>query len=154
MKNKLFNSPFEAELRVLLVLENSPMDAISSDMILAIDFVSIYGKEFGISEENLHGDSSYKYSELASKKELVNIAIKELVLQGLIEVVSHDGFKYRISEIGLKYISSFNGVYSEIFSDNAKSAFEKYEDVNEFAILKMIQEKSKESIKQEGKENV
>lgn len=61
--SKLYNTPFEASLRILLILETSRNQSFSADMLAAIDFISIYGREFGISDENLHGDNNYKFSE-------------------------------------------------------------------------------------------
>ena len=45
MMESTYNSVFEIELRILILLEHSKEDFLSSDMIAALDFVVVYGKE-------------------------------------------------------------------------------------------------------------
>ena len=44
--NKLFNSLFEMQLRILLLLSQEEVSAMSMDRIVALDFITIYGAEF------------------------------------------------------------------------------------------------------------
>ena len=93
--NKIFNSSFETGLRVLLVLSSIQPKAATVDRIAAYDFITIYGRDFGVSHINLHGDSNYNFSELASKRASCNEGIKEFVLSGLISIKrSEEGFTY------------------------------------------------------------
>ena len=66
---KIFNSDFEMELRILLLLSQTKR-ALSKEEIVNYDFITIYSADFGIGEENLHGDNRYKYGEFASRQEL------------------------------------------------------------------------------------
>lgn len=77
--NNVFNTTFEVSLRVLLTLEVSE-DKLSADMIAVSDFITVYGRDFGISSENLHGDNSYRFGEFGIRRELVKEAVKSLVL--------------------------------------------------------------------------
>jgi hypothetical protein len=81
--NGVFNTSFEVSLRMLIIL-NTVQTRLSIDRITALDFIAIYGKDFGVSEYNLHGDNDYRFSEYTSKREIVSQAIKELVLRGYI----------------------------------------------------------------------
>lgn len=74
--NEIFNSSFETGLRVLLVLSSIQPKAATVDRIAAYDFITIYGRDFGVSHINLHGDSNYNFSELASKRASCNEGIK------------------------------------------------------------------------------
>jgi hypothetical protein len=84
--NDIFNTPFEISLRVLLMLETGLNQ--TADMIAAADFITVYGKDFEISDNDLHGDSAFKYSEFPLRRDLVKKAVKQLVLTGLINVSS------------------------------------------------------------------
>lgn len=110
---KLFNTEFEFSLRILLLLSSlkSPM---SQDTIRDLDLLTTYGKEFNISNKNLHGDKSYSISELQTRHALVNSALKELVKDGLVDVIrSSKGFQYKISEEGIRYRNNLSSDYSK-----------------------------------------
>lgn len=74
---------------------------MSCEAIKQIDILSTYCKHYGISDENLHGDTSYALSEVASRSELINEALKLLVMQRYVYVTAtNKGFLYSISSIG------------------------------------------------------
>lgn len=138
----VYNSINEIKLRILLLLETSTQEYLSSDMIAALDFITVYGKEFGVSDKNLHGDNRFKYSELPSRREIVSMAIKSLVVEGMLDISLKNGFEYQINNKGYKYINSFETEYSNEYSKNASLACEKYGDMEEAELFKMIQSKS------------
>lgn len=141
--NNIFNTSFEVSLRILIIL-NTVQTRLSSDRITALDFIAIYGKDFGVSEYNLHGDNDYRFSEYTSKREIVSQAIKELVLRGYITPhCNKSGFNYSISKEGVSFCKSLNDKYAEDFTDIVKktdSLFFEYSDreliyiINEYAI--------------------
>ena len=101
--NEIFNSSFETGLRVLLILSSIHPKAATIDRIAAYDFITIYGKDFGISESNLHGDSKFNFSELAYKRASCNKGTKEFILNGLISInYTEEGFTYFLNEKGEK----------------------------------------------------
>ena len=141
--SEVFNSSFEISLRILIIL-NTVQSRLSIDRITAIDFISIYGKDFGVSEYNLHGDNDYRFSEYTSKREIASQALKELVLKGyIIPHCSKNGFSYSISKNGTVFCESLNDKYADDFTDIVKRTnllFLKYSDrklvhsINEYAI--------------------
>ena len=146
MKSKLLNTPFEMGLRVLLLLNSSPIEFLTSEQILSFDFVSCYGKEFDISSSNLHGDGQYKFSELSLRNELLKEALKWLVLQNYISVDVHCGFRFGITDLGSDFISSIDDTYSCSYSETAELAFKKYNKESAFDLNKIILQKSKDDI--------
>lgn len=95
---ELFNTPFETSLRVLLLLETEARTDFSINMIAGVDFASLYGKSFNISEMNLHGDNLFKFSEFATRKELTRDGMDLLVRRGFVDVrPTKNGFIYQIS---------------------------------------------------------
>lgn len=61
MKNRLFNTPFEMGLRVMLLLASAPKKTFTVDRIVELDFIACYPVDFDLSFANLHGDNDYKY---------------------------------------------------------------------------------------------
>lgn len=153
MKSKLLNTPFEMELRVLLLLDVSPLESLSNELILSLDFFSCYGKEFDISDMNLHGDGTYKYSELSTRNELLKPALISLVRKGFVEVIVKDGFKYQITDSGSEFINGVDDAYSEIYRETAIAAFGKYGKEDGYSLQKEIQERSRAEISK-GAKNV
>lgn len=96
----IFNTPFEVSLRMLIIM-NIVKNRVTAERVTALDFISTYGKDFGVSEYNLHGDNSFRFSEYALKRRIVSEAIKELVLKGYINPhCNKNGFNYSISKKG------------------------------------------------------
>ena len=120
--NNIFNTSFEVSLRILIIL-NTVQTRLSIDRITDLDFIAIYGKDFGVSEYNLHGDNDYRFSEYTSKREIVSQAIKELVLRGYITPhCNKSGFNYSISKEGVAFCESLNDKYAEDFIEIVKKA--------------------------------
>ena len=141
--NNIFNTSFEVSLRILIIL-NTVQTRLSIDRITDLDFIAIYGKDFGVSEYNLHGDNDYRFSEYTSKREIVSQALKELVLGGyIIPHCNKSGFNYSISRSGTMFCESLNDKYAEDFTNIVKktnSLFLEHSDrklirsINEYAI--------------------
>ena len=134
---KLYNSVFEMQLRILLLLSQTRR-LLSKDEIVDFDFITLSSADFSIGAENLHGYSEYRYGEFASRHELVGDALKDLVVDGLIAVVPQGGFFYKITSAGLKYVNSLESTYSVQYREIARQAFRKYENKSEAEIEKDI----------------
>jgi hypothetical protein len=146
--NNIFNSPFEVSLRTLLILAEFEDNYLSADMLAATDFISIYGAAFGISEANLHGDSPFKFSEFATRRELVQQAIKNLVIKGLITInCSENGFKYGITDNGINYCDSLESDYANTYREMVHKSRKHIIGSSEQDILNMINRHSIRSLK-------
>ena len=146
---RLFNSSFEMQLRILLLLSECK-EPLTTDKIVCLDFITIYGAEFGISNRNLHGKNRYKFSELPSRRELVQYALKELVLKNFVVPDFSDGFRYRISEDGFAYAFSLESSYAIQYLKTAKKTLESYYAYKEHEMIRMIQDKSVVSLREDS----
>ena len=134
----MFNTSFEMQLRILLILSETTDTPMSADMIMVIDFLTVYGAEFGICEANMHGESRYKYSEIASRCELVQKALRELVQKSLVEVKLSQGFQYAITDSGFEYIFELESRYAETYRYTVRRVLETSRGKTEFDLFRSI----------------
>lgn len=145
--SKLFNSPFEMELRMLLLLSTNGKAAYTVDRIVALDFISCYAADFSLPYGNLHGQNNYRYGEISSRRMLVQEAVKASVTKGLVNVVIDRGYLFTISGQGLKYIRKLKDAYASEYKTIAKAAVKKYRKDSDEDILASIQSFSLRSLK-------
>lgn len=100
METKLFNGKFELALRILLIL--GQRESASLDRLLAFDFITTYASSFNLSKENLHGDNAFNYSEIASRRVMMNKGIRLLRMYNLLDINYSDqnGYEYRLTDLG------------------------------------------------------
>ena len=67
MSNRLFNTPFELSLHVVLLLDVANA-GITLDRIAAYDFMAIYCEDFGVADKSLNGENGFAFSELRKRK--------------------------------------------------------------------------------------
>lgn len=140
--NSVYNSVSEVKIRILLLLEHSTQEFLSSDLIAALDFITVYGKEFGVSEKNLHGDNRFKYSELPSRRQVVAQSIRTLVTDGMLSISLKNGFEYAINDKGIDFVDSLESLYALEYSEIVRNTFRKYGKIEEAELFKIIQTKS------------
>lgn len=147
MTKSPFNSIFEISLRLLILLNIYDMPQ-TLDMLYAVDFITIYGKYFKITKKNLNGDNEYCFSEFASRRELVKLALKELVLNGTVQVIIHkSGFTYIITPEGEDYCNSLVSEYAKEYKKNASIVINKMFGKTERSIISEINQKSVELLR-------
>lgn len=137
---RFFNSGFEFGLRILLLLSEATEWPLSSGSIICVDFMAVYGKEFEVSESNLHGDGDYKLNELTSRNELFDIAIKDLVVRGLVHATLSNGFQYEITDAGENFISQLDNPYSERYREAVGNVFSQYDVKDSVQLDKIIRQ--------------
>ncbi|WP_312460292.1 ABC-three component system middle component 2 [Proteiniclasticum sp.] len=118
--NILLGSAFEACLRILLLLEAAQEHTLMEDTIAPLDFIAVYSRDFGMSDSNLHGSNKYRFGEYAHRRELVQSALKRLVLDGLIYVSqTNKGYEYTLSRNGIELLSNLHSDYADDYYDTA-----------------------------------
>ena len=148
--NELFNTPFETALRVLLLLESESRADFTINMIAALDFAALYGKSFEFSNENLHGDNLFKFSEFATRKELAGEGLKYLVQKGLIDVnATKSGFIYRISPEGKVFSKKLDTKYAQDYREQVGLALLHFSNDSEQIILNKLNKLAVASLERE-----
>ena len=140
----LYNTTFEVTLRLIILL-NAANKPLNIDKITYLDFISIYAKEFGLTDKNLNGENHYKYGEISAKRRSISVALKRLVIDRFVKAtVSSSGLVYSIDAIGESYANCLDSEYAEEYKIAANLAFSSFGDMDEKAILAIIKEKSDE----------
>ena len=139
--NSVFDTTFEMSLRLVLLLSASGGDARTTDMLTLIDTIAIYGGEFGIAEANLHGKIDSILDELDTRRELIKLALKDLVLRGMVHISeSHEGFSYMISENGAAFTEKLTSAYANEYRSLVSAANALADSKTEREVFSMIRE--------------
>lgn len=144
--NRIFNTSFENSLRILILLSHATT-SLTVDKITAWDFIAINGKSFGLTNVDLHGDNSFTMCEYTARRELISIAIKELVLRGLITVEeTHNGFCYKINDNGKIIAEQFQTNYANEYALAIQKTASFCLEKDERQLIKFIGEKTSNKI--------
>ena len=147
MRNKIFNTPFENMLRILLLTEtvNKPMNI---DRMAALDFICIFGKKCRVLDKNLHGDNEFGFSEFTTKRERITEAAKLAVKNNYLMVENtKDGFAYSINARGKQVNKGLQSPYARAYVIGAKivnSRFSAYSDEEILEYISDLSTKAKE----------
>ena len=147
MRNKIFNTPFENMLRILLLTEtvNKPMNI---DRMAALDFICIFGKKCRVLDKNLHGDNEFGFSEFTTKRERITEAAKLAVKNNFLMVENtKDGFAYSINARGKQVNKGLQSPYARAYVIGAKivnSRFSTYSDEEILEYISDLSTKAKE----------
>lgn len=148
LMNSVFNTPFETGLRLLLILYITNSKGLSVDRLAAYDFITLYGKDFDITDTNLNGMNSFNFSEIPTRREICVKGIKEFALDGLIKVErSKNGFKYKISEAGKVYVESLDSDYSKQYISTVMKVLNSFDNVSDSALVKEINSKAVQALR-------
>ena len=126
MDAKLFNSTFEMELRILLLLSESKGSQYTVDRIVALDFITCYSADFSLPYGNLHGVNNYKFGEMSNRRVQTQDAVKQLVTKGFITVAVDKGYYFSISDQGQEYAKKLKSAYVKDYKTIAKAVIKKY----------------------------
>lgn len=139
---QVFNSTFEASLRVMLILFSSKTE-LSLTQIAVYDFAATYGSDFSISNNNLHGRNDFRFCEYAVKREKIKSAIKELVLYGyVVPQFTNNGLLYFLSENGVTFCQKLNDEYANKYIKYVKQAIIIFSDYSDIELTKMINQRA------------
>ena len=147
MSNKLFNTPFELSLHVVLLLDVADT-GLTLDRIAAYDFIAIYCEDFGVADRSLNGENGFAFSELSARRNLTKTAIKDLVVDGLVVATDDEtGILYSVSESGRKMSEGFQSEYAERYKELVRLVVEKYGNYSDVQLFNEINRQSTKSLR-------
>ena len=138
-ESTILGSQFESSLRVLLLLDELHNKYLDEMQIACIDFIAIYGADFMILDENLHGNGLFRFSEFSAKSELIALSIKQLVLDGLVTFTANQNrYSYSINSNGHKIANKINDIYSEEYRLAIREVNASFPSLNSSTMQKKI----------------
>ncbi len=147
MSNKLFNTPFELSLHVVLLLDVADT-GLTLDRIAAYDFIAIYCEDFGVADRSLNGENGFAFSELSARRNLTKTAIKDLVVDGLVVATDDEtGILYSVSDSGKKMSEGFQSEYAERYKELMRLVVEKYGNYSDVQLFNEINRQSTKSLR-------
>ena len=147
---KIFNSEFENELRLILLIDafKKPQNA---DMIYAADFMVTYGQTFGIADHNLNGENLYKFSEFISRRPLVQNVLKKLTLNGYAKPLStSSGIVYQLTDEGVRMSRALDSDYAREYRSTAAEVIKHIGRKSERTLISEINKMAASSLKGAG----
>lgn len=81
MSKSIFNSVTETAMRLVLLI-NSFDRPLTFEELFAYDFIGTYGKEYGLTDSSLNGDSEFTMSKVALRRKRVEESVSYLVRNG------------------------------------------------------------------------
>ena len=147
MTESVFNSTFEMELRVLLLMSAAKKKAYSIERIVSLDFIVCYAGYFQLPYLNPQGDNQYMFSERASRRERLQEAVKGLVVQGLLNVEMDNGYAFSITDAGSKYIRKLKSEYALQYKAIAADAIKRFKDYSDLQLDHMINDSAVKSVR-------
>lgn len=147
MSDRLFNTPFELSLHVVLLLDVANA-GITLDRIAAYDFMAIYCEDFGVADKSLNGQNGFAYSELSARRNLIKTAIKNLVVDGLVIATDDEaGILYSASESGRNMSKSFQSEYAKRYKELMRLVVEKCGNSSDVQLFNEISRQSTKSLR-------
>ena len=147
MSNKLFNTPFELSLHVVLLLDVADT-GLTFDRIAAYDFIVIYCEDFGVADRSLNGENGFAFSELSARRNVTKTAIKDLVVDGLVVATEDEtGILYSASDSGRKMSEGFQSEYAERYKELMRLVVEKYGNYSDVQLFNEINRQSTKSLR-------
>lgn len=146
MTMKIFNSTFENELRLIILLDVFK-EPKTEDMLYSIDFIAQYSAEFNMTNNNLHGENAFMFSEFATRKEIIRLALKDMVLEGYVKPLNgQSGITYILTGDGKAFASELNSEYASDYRQLVELTIEKFGSKSERQIIAEIHKLSKKSL--------
>lgn len=153
MNISALGSTFEISLRILLMLNELQGSSLDEQQIGAVDFISVYAADFGLLDENLHGCSNYRFSEYPARKYIVSSALKDLVLDGNVQLHSTStGYRFSIAEAGKNICRKLTSNYAGEYRIAVQSVINRFDHANADLMLREINRLTVESLKEIGHE--
>ncbi|WP_341869213.1 ABC-three component system middle component 2 [Ligilactobacillus ubinensis] len=138
MKIKLFNSRFELALRILLILGQK--ESASLDQLLVFDFITTYASSFNLSKNNLHGDNAFNYSEIASRRSVLDKGISLLRMYNLLDInySGRNGYEYHLTDLGYSIEAQLDDQYADDYRQVLSKVIGKYSRFSSKELMKLI----------------
>ena len=138
-KIKVFNSPLEIALRVLLILHLNGKKSLSMERLIIYDYLIIHSGDLPDAPKSLHPSLPNRSSQLLIKRELMQKALLILSSKELISIkYEKSGIQYAQSKLAEPFISYFDSVYFNKLKESTKWVTETFNKKTDKGLDKII----------------
>ena len=114
-----------------------------------IDFIAVYAADFGLLDENLHGYSNYRFSEFPARKQPIQVALRDMILDEYVHLTSNSkGYEYAITAAGKNVCNQLHNSYSEEYCLAVKTTVSAFNHADTTAMLNAINNLTVKSLKE------
>ena len=115
----VFNTPLEAGLRSLILLNSYHPNFIDFETIVKLDYVIVYSKDFG-GASNLHPSVPNRKGELIIRRDLVRDGLNMMKRLGLIDgLYDEKGIRYSVTGDAEPLLRLMKSKYTQKLKTNA-----------------------------------
>lgn len=139
IKNRIFNSPLEIALRVLLILSLGKKVSYSLERLIIYDYLILNSGDLDNAPESLHPSLPNRSSQLLVKRKLVQKALLILASKELIIIkYLKSGIQYAPSKLAEPFIAYFDSHYYNELKERVMWVAESFKNRNDKSLEKFI----------------
>ncbi|QPK94468.1 hypothetical protein HCQ94_01805 [Actinomyces sp. zg-332] len=136
----LYNTDLSLASRITMILAARPHLARTQRMLVAIDFMATNAANFGMYSTNLHGNSIYSASELATRTQQIHQGIRFAVTRGLIDPqTTPTGIRFKINTTGEQFSRQLMNQYASEFRRAVESILPFVDSHSEDEVIKQVE---------------
>lgn len=125
----VFNSPMEAGLRSLTILEAGYPKFYDLERMVIYDYLLVHSGDIEDGPISMHPDTPHRSGEILIKRPIIESGLKNMIAKGLAEArYSEDGITYAATEISSPFIDSLQAHYTRKMIIIADWVIEKFDD--------------------------
>lgn len=137
---KLYNSPVEVAIRLLVLLEISKVKH-NSDHLLYLEHLSLHTKDIG-GEISLHAAVPNRGVQLYAKEQIIQSSLKFLMSKQLIDLhFTSEGFQYSANDLSMPFLSYFQSNYYHRFREKARFVIDSFGSMPLDDLISFFEEK-------------
>lgn len=124
---RLFNSPLEVGLRVLVFLCEIAPNSVDIQRLIYFDYLTIHSGDIENGPKSLHAATPHRTGEIIVRRNILQEGINLMASKGLITMVfSSEGISYKNSDISLNFLNYFDSTYYTKLKENSKWVINKF----------------------------
>lgn len=135
-----FNSPLEAGIRAISILECAHPQAYDLQRLVTFDYLVVHTGEIG-GPESLHPTLPLSQAEILVRRKLIEDGILLMMSYNLIErIVDGNGITYRAGDLAATFVSSITAPYLKTLHDCSTWVTEEFGQMDDKTLKETMKE--------------
>jgi hypothetical protein len=121
---RVFNTPFEAGVRSVLVLTSAYPMELALDQLTALDHLLVHTGDLVDGPDSLHPPEPTRATEMLVRRALVDSGLKLMACKGLVQLrATSNGFRYRAGDDAGSFVDLLSSSYASDLKARANWLF-------------------------------